>query len=261
MKIIDIDCNSWDGRMWARRLRGYPELAKKCDWGKLNWEDWMYLLRHRPNTVELVSKCDKWELFPIDRVCDLLLAYPQLITACPDMVLRRFGLGHWAKLIREPNQNSDCPVIANHEGRWAAVNKMKELGVAVKVAGSNDRIVVGGFEWCCLFHWAHAYGSVFNIRGRRRAAAEAAKGHATTEEDRVKYIAENSAINPNGDYGGPQGSDNLGHIRHMQWLAAMVADFAAMSKAAAISAPEYAKDYSMIAQAAAYEANVLSHSM
>ena len=36
------------------------------------------------------------------------------------------------------------------------------------------------------------------------------------------------------------------------------ADFAAMSAEAAVSAPEYAEEYSLIAQAAAYEIKVLT---
>ncbi len=185
----------------------------------------------------------EWEEFPIDRVCDLLREHPQLIASCPDSVWRKFRLGHWAKLIREQTLGSDHPVIATHEGRWAVVNKMKELGVAVGVAGSNDAVVVGGFEWCCLFHWANEYGSVF----LRHASA-------VPKEDKIKRIAENSAMNPYGDINGRYHSDIP---KHIQWLAAMAADFAAMSAEAAVSAPEYAEEYSFIAQAAAYEVSVL----
>ena len=83
-----------------------------------------------------------WEAAPVDCACDLLREHPQLIASCPDSVWRRFRLGHWAKLIREQTPGSSYPVIATHEGRWAVVNKMKELGVAVGVAGSNGAVVV-----------------------------------------------------------------------------------------------------------------------
>ena len=45
--------------------------------------------------------------------------------------------------------------------------------------------------------------------------------------------------------------------RHIQWLAAMAADFAAMAAEAAVSAPEYAEEYSLIAQAAEYGVRIL----
>ena len=203
-----------------------------------------------------------WEATPIDRICDLLRDRPQLVASCPDTVWRKFRLGHWAKLIREPSKNSSCPVIASHEGRLGVVNKMKELGVAVGVAGSNDAVVVGGFEWCCLFHWANEYGSVF-VKLPLRAAAAAAVcaenvAHGQKVDQRVKFIAENSAMNPRGGALG-HGSRFASEIpKHIQWLAALAADFAAMSAEAAVSAPEYAEEYSLIAQAAAYEIKVLT---
>ena len=191
-------------------------------------------------------KVSDWDAAPVDRVCDLLREYPQLVASCPDTVWRKFRLGHWAKLIREPNKNSNYPAISSHEGRLAVVDKMKELGVAVGVTGSNDAVVVGGFEWCCLFHWAGEYGSVFH-----RFAA------AVPKEDKIKRIAENSAMNPHGaclGHGSRFGSDIP---KHIQWLAALAADFAAMAAEAAASAPEYAEEYSLIAQAAEYETSVL----
>ena len=154
----------------------------------------------------------EWKEFPADRVCDLMREQPQLVPSCPDSVWRKFKLGLWAKLIREPNKNSNYPVISSHEGRLAVVDKMKELGVAVRVTGSNDAVVVEGFEWCCLFLG----------RGSRFAS------------DITK---------------------------HIQWLAALAADFAAMAAEAAVSAPEYAEEYSIIAQAAAYETRVLMPGM
>ena len=188
----------------------------------------------------------KWETFPVDCVCDLLREQPQLIASCPDSVWRKFRLGHWAKLIREQTPGSNYPVIATHEGRWAVVYKMKELGVAVGVAGSNDAVGVGGFEWCCLFHWAEEYGSVFH-----RFAA------AIPKEEKIKYIAENSAMNPQGGVLGHRSRFGTDIPKHIQWLAAMAADFAAMAAEAAVSAPEYAEEYAIIAQAAAYETKVL----
>jgi hypothetical protein len=123
---------------------------------------------------------------------------------------------------------------------------MKKLGVAVGVAGSNDAVVVGGFEWCCLFHWAEEYGSVFH-----RFAA------AIPKEEKMKYIVGESAMNPQGGARGHGSSYCSDMPKHIQWLAAMAADFAAMAVEAAVSAPEYAEEYSLIAQAAAYETSVL----
>ena len=189
-------------------------------------------------------KGSDWDAAPVDRVCDLLRDHPQLVASCPDTVWRKFRLGHWAKLIREPNKNSSCHAIASNEERWAVANKMKELGVAVGVAESNDAVAVGGFEWCCLFHWANEYGSVF----LRHAAA-------VPKEDKIKRIVENSAMNPHGNINGRYQSDIP---KHIQWLAALAADFAAMSAEAAASAPEYAEEYSLITQAAEYEIKILT---
>lgn len=62
------------------------------------------------------------------------------------------------------------------------------------------------------------------------------------------------AMNPQGEVNGRYHSDIP---KHIQWLAALAADFAAMSAEAAVSTPEYAEEYSLIAQAAAYETGVL----
>lgn len=193
----------------------------------------------------------EWEAYPIDRVCDLLREQPRLVPSCPDSVWRKFKLGHWAKLIREPNKNSNYPAISSHEGRLAVVDKMKELGVAVDVPDANEKtIMIGGFAWCCPIHWAEEYWSVFH-----RFAA------AMPNEEKIKYIAENSAMNPQGGvlgHGSRFGSDIP---RHIQWLSTLAADFAAMAAEAAVSAPEYAEEYSIIAQAAAYETRVLMPGM
>lgn len=186
-----------------------------------------------------------WEAAPIDRVCDLLREHPQLIASCPDSVWRKFGLGHWAKLIREPSKNSNGFVIVSNEGRLAVVDKMKELGKATEAAVADEKaVLIGGFEWCCPIHWANEYGSVYI----RHAAA-------VPMEEKVKRVADCSAMNPHGDINGRYHADIP---KHIQWLAALAADFAAMSAEAAVSAPEYAEEYSIIAQAAAYEAGILS---
>ena len=48
-------------------------------------------------------------------------------------------------------------------------------------------------------------------------------------------------------------------LRHIQWLASMAADFAAMAAEAAKTAPEYgyAEEYALIAEAANYEIQIL----
>ena len=106
------------------------------------------------------------------------------------------------------------------------------------------------------------YGSVF-VKLPLRAAAAAAVcaenvAHGQKVDQRVKFIAENSAMDPQGGALG-HGSRFASEIpKHIQWLAALAADFAAMSAEAAVSAPEYAEEYSLIAQAAAYEIKVLT---
>ena len=60
------------GGEWVAALRKNPTLAGKCEWKTLTPDDWLYLLGHCPNNGDIVSRCDKWELFPVDRVCDLL---------------------------------------------------------------------------------------------------------------------------------------------------------------------------------------------
>ena len=189
---------------------------------------------------------DKWDELPVDHVCDLLREHPQLIASCPDMVWRKFRLGHWAKLIREPNRHSNYPVIASHEGRLAVVDKMQKLGVATDVVDTNHKgVMIGGFEWCCPLHWAEEYGSVFHVF---RAAA-------ATREAKIKFTAENSMINPQN--GSCFGSDVL---RHIQWLESLIADFAAMEAEAAKTAPRHAEEYAIIAEAANYEIQLMRHS-
>ena len=167
---------------------------------------------------------DNWESLPVDRGCDQLCEQPQLIDSCPDAVWLKFRLGHWAKLIRETSQRS------------AVVDKMKSLGVANRMIS----------DWCCPHHWAEEYGSVFHVLAA-----------ATPKEQKIRCIAENSAMNPRWDSLGRGGRYHADILRHIQWLASMAADFAAMSAEASTSAPEYAEEYALIAQAAEYEISVL----
>lgn len=193
------------------------------------------------------TECRNWETMPIDHVCDLLRERPELVEACPDAVWRKFRLGHWAKLVREEHSNSNYPVIANHKGRLAVVDKMKELGVAAGVGdGKDEDVLIGGFAWCCPFHWAEEYGSVFHVFPA-----------ALPKEEKIKYTAESTAMNPHGNYLGHGGRYSSDIPKHIQWLAAMAADFAAMSAEAAVSAPEYAEEYAIIALAAEYEIRAL----
>ena len=63
-------------------------------------------------------------------------------------------------------------------------------------------------------------------------------------------------MNPHGGFpGGGRFDSDI--PKHIQWLKALAADFAAMAAEAAVSAPEYAEEYSLIAQAAAYETREL----
>lgn len=234
----DNDYRNWDGITWAKRLRGKPELAEICDWGKFTTEDWLYLLDHCPNNDEFIKHCDKWEFFPIDIVCDILLSrHPHLIAFCPDSVWRKLCLGHWAKLICSESDNN------------AIVEKMKELGVATNIENGHG-VMIGGFEWCCPFHWAEEYGSVF-------VKITIAAANPRAHDQKVRLIAERSVINPHGSIRGRYHSDIL---KHIQWLAVMAADFAKMAAEAAKAIPEsgYAEKYDIIAEAAAYEIKLLT---
>lgn len=246
-------------------LRCRPELATKCDTGNWDAKRWMAVLNLCPNNVELVSQCDKWAEFPVDCVCDMLCAHPKLVESCPDPVLLKFRLGHWARLYQKSKQHpyvvDDRPHGFN-DMTGVVLDRMRELGVVVDASGENEKLVtIGGFTWCCLYHWAEEYGSVFLEMPLRASAAVAACAEGVSQvqkvDQRVKFIAENSAMNPQGGllgHGSRFGSDIP---RHIQWLAALAADFAAMAAEAAVSAPEYAEEYSIIAQAAAYETRVL----
>lgn len=170
---------------------------------------------------------DNWESFPVDLVCDQLCEHPQLIDSCPDAVWLKFRLGHWAKLIRKTSQRS------------AVVDKMKSLGVAERMIS----------DWCCPFHWTEEYGSVFHVLAA-----------ASPKEQKIRHIAESSAMNPQWDSLGRGVRYHSDILRHIQWLASMAADFAAMAAEAAKTAPEYgyAEEYALIAEAANYEIQVLN---
>ena len=55
-----------------------PELADRCDWGKLDGDKWVYLLIARP---ELAEHCD-WEKLDGDNWCLLLGNHPELAEHC-----------------------------------------------------------------------------------------------------------------------------------------------------------------------------------
>ena len=46
--ILDIVLESYDGKAWADLLSEHPEFADKCDWSKLDDENWDSLLQAQP---------------------------------------------------------------------------------------------------------------------------------------------------------------------------------------------------------------------
>lgn len=198
--------------------------------GALDAECLLKILGKHPNQPEIVSRFNQWNRLPIDWVCDLLRAHPQLSGYCPEEILRRFGRVHWAKLICERPYEPGEP--------QTFVEKMKALG--------RDSLVTG---WCCLSHWAKAYQSFYVT-----CAA------AAPRENQLARIAENSAMNPEkNDWPGRQWESDIG--RHCQWLATVAADFAeaaALAAAPAHPSPQDAATYALIAQAAHWEIRVLS---
>lgn len=231
-------------------LRCRPELANKCDTSGWDAKRWMEVLNLCPNNGELASQCDRWAEFPVDCVCGMLCVHPKLVESCPDSVMLKFRLGHWARLYQNSKQ---VPYVVDdrphgfNDMTGVVVDRMRELGVVVDASEENEKAVtIGGFTWCCPNHWAEEYGSVFH-----RFAA------AMPNEEKIKDIAENSAMNPQSGFLGRGSRFALDIPKHIQWLAALAADFAAMAAEAAVSAPEYAEEYSIIAQAAAYETGVL----
>ncbi len=51
-RILDIVLESYDGKDWADLLREHPEFADKCDWSKLNDENWASLLQTQPQLAK-----------------------------------------------------------------------------------------------------------------------------------------------------------------------------------------------------------------
>ena len=248
------------GKNWQRLLATQPQFADKCDWSKLDGEDlkgllkcrpdlackakdwidqdeqtWMWLLSTCPNNTELVSRCDKWNRFPVESAYDLLLHHPQLGRFCPDDVWCKFKFVHWARLIRESGE------------RGLFVDKMKELSLDKRLA-----------DFCCLDHWAEEYCSFFK-RPRHRAAAT--QMGVFSHEETVQWIAENSAINPYCELGSRSSRFRSDIPKHIQWLSSVAADCAAAAKLAAVPTcprQDRAEEYALIAEAANYEIQVLT---
>ena len=165
------------------------------------------------------TNCIKGD-FSRDDWCDLLCNHPQLKDHCPADVWNRFGLGHWARLVAQGGQTF--------------AEKMAALGI-------TDRIS----DWCCTEHWAEEYSTLF-------VRCAAASPHA----DKVRHVAESSAINPN--YGKVGGSRHVRYhgdmVKHIQWLASVAADFADMAQNTDAS---HAEQYALVAEAANYEIQAL----
>lgn len=105
-----------------------------------------------------------------------------------------FRLVHWAKLIH---------------GHYDFVVKMKELG--------KEKLI--GEGWCCPNHWAEEYCSFFV-----RCAA------ASSREEKIRRIAEESAMNPEKSHHYTLPGDV---VKRIQWLASVAADFAREAEIAA----------------------------
>ena len=260
------DWSLLDGRNWQRLLTSQPQFADHCDWSKLNAENrrgllmsqpqfadkcdlsgvdgagWLRLLHHCANSPQVTEKCDKWDQFSTDSVCDLLKEHPQLSEYCPSSVWEKFRLVHWAQLIRSGTIFAD---------------KMQQLG--------KDKLIGDG--WCCLYHWAEEYRSFF-VR----------YGAATPHDQIIQIIVERSAMNPENSHHYTLPEDVA---KRIQWLSLVAADFAAAAalassevamKAAEIAAKEEegeeteslpipsswsAERYALIAEAANYEIQIL----
>ena len=124
-----------DGSLVLYLLSIQPAYAAYCPWESLDAECLLKILGKHPNQPEIVSRFNQWNRLPIDWVCDLLRAHPQLSGYCPKEIWLQFGRVHWAKLI--------C-------ADFFFTDKMKALG--------RDSLVTG---WCCLSHWAKAYQSFY----------------------------------------------------------------------------------------------------
>ncbi len=206
-----------DGKNWHRLLSSQPQFADKCDWSKLNAEDWRGLLISQPLFI------DKRSSLTLDEWCEWLCEHPRFIDHCPDGVWRRFGLGHWARLIST--------------GGHAFAEKMMDVGATNRIS-----------DWCCPDHWAEEYHTLFTVQ----CAA------ATSHDEKVRRIAESSAINPNYDQVGGcrrvRYHDDM--LKHIQWLASVAADCAQMAQQADES---HAEQYALIAEAANYEIQRLTN--
>ena len=51
-RILEIALEFYDGKAWADLLREHPEFADKCDWSKLNDENWASLLQAQPQLAK-----------------------------------------------------------------------------------------------------------------------------------------------------------------------------------------------------------------
>ena len=187
----------------VKRLRGFPDrLTPLCDrFDELTAEDWYYLLWHRPNSKALVEKCDKWDQFQVEDLCSLFCQSPQLSSCCPAEIFKKFKRGHWAMMIGSSHDLG---------------KKLDELGLTESMTNG----------WCCQYHWAEEYNSIFKVR----CAA------ATSEEDLIKSIAEGSALNPG--FGGLGRATRFSNDKtaHLQWVASVAKDCADMAELAASSA-------------------------
>ena len=117
-------------------LKCRPELGDKVDKNGWSTEKWLWILSLCPNNAELARQCDKWDEFPVDRACDLMCDHPGLLRTCPDKVLRKFRLGHWAKLYRCA---APIPYVVDkrphglNDMTCVVADKMRDLGVAAEV--------------------------------------------------------------------------------------------------------------------------------
>lgn len=183
----------------VKRLRGFPDrLTPLCDrFDELTAEDWYYLLWHRPNSKALVEKCDKWDQFQVEDLCALLCRSPQLCSSCPVEVLKKFKRAHWAMMI-----------CSSHE----LGKKFEEFGLTKSVSKG----------WCCQYHWAEEYNSIFEVLCA-----------AASEEDQIRRIAEGSALNPRFDGLGRGTRFSNDKSAHLQWVATVANDCADMAELAA----------------------------
>lgn len=193
----------------VKRIREYPDrLSPLCNrFCELTVDDWYYLLSHRSNSKVLAEKCDKWDQFQVEDLCSLFCQSPQLSSRCPVEVFKKFRCGHWAMMI-----------CSSHE----LGKKLDELGLTESVS----------MGWCCQYHWAEEYNSIFEVR----CAA------ATLDEDQIKRIAERSALNPHFDGLGRGTRFSTDPAAHLRWVASVAKDCADMAELAASCAARAASE-------------------